>query len=134
MTTPSPAPVVAVLNSSEDIVGMLREVLQEEGFTVVTAQVPDIKAGREDVVAFLRRYDPQVVLYDISPPYEANWTFFRLVQDTEAAKGRPFVVTTTNQRALAELVGEAAVVELLGKPYDLQEVVRAVRRALGQAR
>jgi DNA-binding response OmpR family regulator len=125
------APVVAVFNASADIVGMLREALQEAGFTVVTAHLPDIKAGRTDVVAFLQHYDPRVVLYDIAPPYDENWTFCRLLQDTEAARGRPFVLTTTNQRALAEVVGAAVTLEVLGKPYDLAEVVRAVRRALG---
>jgi DNA-binding NtrC family response regulator len=131
MASGEPAPVVAVLNASEDVVGMLREALQEEGFTVVTAHVPDIKAGREDLIAFLRRYDPRVVVYDISPPYEENWTFLRLIQDTEAARGRAFVLTTTNRRALAEVIGETVAIELLGKPYDLDQLVQAVRRALG---
>jgi DNA-binding response OmpR family regulator len=132
MASGEAAPVVAVLNSSEDIVGMLREALQEEGFTVVVAHVPDVKAGREDIVAFLHRYNPQVVVYDISPPYQENWTFLRLIQDTDAARGRAFVLTTTNRRALAEVVGEALTIELLGKPYDLNQLVQAVRRALGQ--
>jgi DNA-binding response OmpR family regulator len=124
--------VIAVFNSSDDVVALLRETLQEEGFTVVTAHVPDIKAGRQDVLDLLRRYDPPVVIYDISPPYAENWTFFRLLQDTDAARGRQFILTTTNLRALAETVGEAKAIELIGKPYDLDEIVNAVRRALKQ--
>jgi DNA-binding NtrC family response regulator len=121
-----------VLNASEDVAMLLREALQEEGFTVVTARVPDIKAGRANLIAFLERYNPRVIVYDISPPYAENWTFFQLVHDTAAAHGRAFVVTTTNQRALVEAVGEAAAIELLGKPYDVNQVVQAVRRALEQ--
>ncbi len=124
--------MIAVFNSSDDVVALLRETLQEEGFTVVTAHVPDIKAGRQDVLDLLRRYDPPVVIYDISPPYAENWTFFRLLQDTDAARGRQFILTTTNLRALAETVGEAKAIELIGKPYDLDEIVNAVRRALKQ--
>ncbi len=124
--------MIAVFNSSDDVVALLRETLQEEGFVVVTAHVPDIKAGREDVLAFLQRYDPRVVIYDISPPYAENWTFFRLLQDTDAARGRRFILTTTNLRALAEAVGETKAIELIGKPYDLGEIVKAVRHALDQ--
>lgn len=124
--------MIAVFNSSDDVVALLRETLQEEGFTVVTAHVPDIKAGRQDVLDLLRRYDPPVVIYDISPPYAENWTFFRLLQDTDAARGRQFILTTTNLRALAETVGETKAIELIGKPYDLDEIVNAVRRALKQ--
>src|SRR5689334_22487893 len=117
MTASRPAPVVAVMNSSTDVVNLLREALQEEGFTVVTAHVPEIKAGREDFLAMIERHDPQVLIYDVSPPYEENWTFLRLLQDTDAVKGRSFVITTTNLRALAEVAGETHATEMIGKPY-----------------
>jgi len=39
------------------------------------------------------------------------------------------VVTTTNKRALEELIGPNDVVELLCKPYDLQQIVEACTAA-----
>jgi hypothetical protein len=44
-------------------------------------------------------------------------------------QGRAFVVTTTNKRALEELIGPNDVVELLCKPYDLQQIVDACTSA-----
>jgi len=44
-----------------------------------------------------------------------------------------FVLTTTNKPALDQLVGETEAIEIIGKPYDLDQVVAAVRSALGQA-
>ena len=41
-----------------------------------------------------------------------------------------FVVTTTNKNALDELIGPSDVVELLCKPYDLEQIVQAVESAL----
>jgi CheY-like chemotaxis protein len=124
------APVVAVFNASEEVVGMLRAALEAEGFHTISAHVPDIKRGQEDLLAFLEKHDPPVIIYDISLPYEENWTFLRLIMDLESAKGRQFVVTTTNKRALEELVGPTPTFELVGKPYDLEQIIAAVRQAL----
>src|SRR5581483_9499748 len=98
-------PVVAVFNSSADVVQMLRTALEEEGYTTATAHVTEIKQGQQDVVDFFERYDPQVVIYDVSLPYAENWTFFKLIRDTQAAQGRNFIVTTPNKRALEQAIG-----------------------------
>jgi DNA-binding response OmpR family regulator len=77
------------------------------------------------------------VIYDISLPYAENWTFFRLIRDTQAAQGRQFIVTTPNKRALEEVIGQSEVLELIGKPYDMEiilaKVADAVRRAEADA-
>jgi CheY-like chemotaxis protein len=123
-------PVVAIFNSSEDVIQVLRQSLEAEGFPTVTAHVPDIKSGKEDLLAFLDHHDPAVIVYDVSVPYQENWTFLQLIRDTEAAGRRAFIVTTTNKRALEEIVGPTNTTELIGKPYDLEVIVRAVHQAL----
>ncbi len=126
-------PVVAVFNSSADVVQLLRTALEVEGYTTATAHVTEIKQGQQDVVDFFERYDPQVVIYDVSLPYAENWTFFKLIRDTQAAQGRAFIVTTPNLRALQEEIGESAALELTGKPYDLQTILDRVAAALRSA-
>jgi len=126
-------PVVAVFNSSEDTVEMLRLLLEHEGFQTATGHVPDIKRGRTDLLAFVEQHRPSVIVYDISPPLEQNWTFLRLVQNTEALKGCGWVITTTNKEALEGLVGTTGTFELLGKPNDLERIVEAVRNAASRS-
>jgi hypothetical protein len=47
-------------------------------------------------------------------------------------KGRPIVLTTTNEKRLREFVSTSEpVIEIFGKPYDMKEVTAAVRRAAG---
>jgi DNA-binding NtrC family response regulator len=123
---------IAVVNSSEDIVTMLRLALEDEGFATVAGHVPRFKSGHDDLLAFLQTHDPAVIVFDIAPPYADNWRFLNLVRDTRAAQGRAFVITTTNRARLEQEVGDTAAIEIVGKPFDLQEVVDAVRRALKQ--
>ena len=123
-------PVIAVFNSSNDTVDLLRTVLEEQGFQTVAGHIPDLKKGELDLVAFIQHHAPSVIVYDISPPYDANWTFLRLVRSSEPVRDRRFVITTTNKPALDKLVGATEAIEIIGKPYDLQQVVAAVRSAL----
>ncbi|HEX7124346.1 MAG TPA: response regulator [Thermodesulfobacteriota bacterium] len=123
---------VAVLNASDDILELLRRMLEHEGLTTVTAHVDDVKRGRLDLIEFLEAHDPDVILYDIAPPYEDNWAFFRLVRATDAARGRTFIITTTNKQALEQLVGPVGAHEIVGKPFDVDAVLESVRQALAR--
>ncbi len=55
------------------------------------------------------------------------------MRDSEAGQGRTYILTTTNKCALEAFVGEAPALELMGKPYDIDTLVDAVRRALPTA-
>jgi CheY-like chemotaxis protein len=134
-TPPSEAvglrPVVAVFNSADDVIEVLRVALEGAGFVVVSAKLSEIQSGFMDLVAFVHENRPLAIVYDIPRPYEANWNFLRLLRETESLSRLGWVLTTLHKEALEAAVGPTNVVEIvLGKPYSLDDVVGAVRQVL----
>ena len=128
-----PIPVtVAVFNANEDVVEMLRIVLENAGFVVVSAHVDDIRRGMTNLADFIEEHDPRVIVFDLVPPYDRSWRFVEHLKSAPRMKGRAFVLTSTNAKRAEDLSrGATDIHEILGKPYDLDEVVRAVRGAAG---
>jgi hypothetical protein len=55
-----------------------------------------------------------------------------MLRTTDAMRDRLVVLTTTHKGHLEELVGPTDAIEIVGKPYDVNQVIGAVRRGLGQ--
>ncbi|HLL60637.1 MAG TPA: hypothetical protein VK338_02885 [Candidatus Nitrosocosmicus sp.] len=121
---------VAIINSTEDIIEAISLILMDAGFLTVTAISVDFKKGRKDVSTFLKKHDPKVIVYDIAPPYEENWQFFKNVKNSDEAKNRTFILTTTNKDMLEKLTGKTDAIEIVGKPFDMKQIVDAVKKAI----
>ncbi|HKH73914.1 MAG TPA: hypothetical protein VKA59_21295 [Vicinamibacterales bacterium] len=121
--------VVAIFNTSEDCIDMLRIAFEHAGFVVVTAFTNKLRDGEIDLETFMRQHQPRVVIYDIAVPYEHNWRLYQHVRSAPACRDVDFVVTTTNAHQVRQLAGSEPVHEIVGKPYDLDEIVHAVKEA-----
>ena len=121
---------VAVINSTSDITDLLRVALEQSGFVVVTALTPEVRDGHVNFDQFMRQHRPRVVVYDISPPYDANYRLFEHLAAMPAAADSQFVLTSTNPRHVEQLGGlHRRVYEIVGKPFDIAEIVGAAREA-----
>lgn len=121
---------IAIFNTSDDTVEALRLAFQQQGFETVTEHIDRLKRGSVDFLDFVKTHDPQAVVYDISPPYDHNWRFLKLIRATDVMQGRPVVITTTHKANLEQLVGPTDAIEIIGKPYDLEQVVASIKRAI----
>jgi len=120
---------ILVANGNEDVLAALKDVLSEGGFEVMTVHVRPMRLGDMDFREVFRSFAPDFALMDIGPPYPDNWAFARSLVDDPATGGIPFLWTTTNARALAELTGVIAE-ELLLKPYELEQLIEKARALL----
>jgi CheY-like chemotaxis protein len=124
--------VVAVFNSSDDMVELLRVLLERHGFVVVTGHIAAIRKGELDLAAFVQQHQPDVVVYDLIPPYDRQWRFLEHLRSTSPLKSMPFVLTSSNAKATGELAGtDEQIIEILGRPFEFDALVEAVRKATG---
>jgi DNA-binding response OmpR family regulator len=121
---------IAIFNSSEDTVEALRLAFEHQGHETVSAHIDQIKRGQVDFLDFIKTHDPKAVVYDVSPPYDHNFTFLKLLRDTQVMQGRPIILTTTHKVNLERMVGPTDAIEIIGKPYDLEQVVATAVRKL----
>ena len=80
------------------------------------------------------KHNPEVVIFDISPPYDENWQFFKTMRDADVMRGRGSVLTTTNKNRLDEVVGaDSDAIEIVGRPQDVQQIRAAITAATRNA-
>lgn len=115
-----------VIAEDEAIIRLdLREMLEEEGYTVVG------EAGRGDeAVELVRQLDPDLCIFDIKMPGLDGLSAARAVcAERNAAV---VILTAFSQRNLIEQARDAGVLSYLVKPFQRAELVSAIEVALGR--
>jgi CheY-like chemotaxis protein len=127
--------VIGIANTNEDIIDLFRLVFEKEGFATAVIHLVDIKNGKADFPKFVEQHNPVVIVFDIPPPYDDNWTSVSTLRRLPCMEGRGVVITTTHKAHLERLVGESTgAVEIIGKPNDTYAVLEAVQRELQRVR
>ena len=124
-------PVVAVFNSNDDTVELIRAWFERVGIVVVSAHLDDIKRDGFDLPSFVDQHKPSAVVFDIAPPYDRSWLFVQHLLSSTPLSRVPAVFTTTNEQHVREAAGPIDIIEIVGKPYDLDlllDKVQAVTR------
>ena len=122
--------IVALFNASDDTIDMVQSILTESGRdqTLIWCHFSDLKKGIVDFAKYTKKHNPEVVIFDLSPPYDANWHFFKVMRDANVMAGRGIVLTTTNKNRLDEVLGEDSyALEVVGRPNDLQQIDAAIK-------
>jgi DNA-binding NtrC family response regulator len=130
VSTPS---TVAICNASADTLEMLRTAVSQQGYRAVEGYADVVKSGELDFVALVEEHRPDALIWDIAPPHDRNWNFFKLLRSSHLLDHCVIVITTTNKKhleSLATQTTDTGAIELVGKPYDIDVIVLAVAREL----
>ena len=122
--------VVALFNASDDTIDMVQKLLFDSGSdqTLIWCHFADLKKGIVNFGKYMDRHNPEVVIFDLSPPYDENWKYFKTMRDAATMKGRGVVLTTTNKNRLDEVLGEdSRALEVVGRSKDLQQIDAAIK-------
>ncbi|HWW83909.1 MAG TPA: hypothetical protein VNZ26_09930 [Vicinamibacterales bacterium] len=100
--------------------------------SLVWCHFADLKKGVGDLKRYLEKHNPEVVIFDISPPYDANWKFYKTMRDDNGAQRATSIergeASPQRHVNLLEEV-EPAVMSLIRPRESLRSAVR--RRRFG---
>ena len=107
----------------------IAETLGDEGYEASTASngAAALRMLEQDRVS--GRPDPDLILLDMRMPVMDGWTFAREYRKLPGPHARILVITAAHD-ALNRLQ-EVQAVEVLPKPFDLDELLDAVDRCVG---
>jgi DNA-binding NtrC family response regulator len=120
---------VMVINDTEEILALFEAILIEEGYEV------SLHSYRMQDLGEIKKVNPDLIVIDQLFGNEAHgWQVIQKIHmDTSTAK-IPIVVCSTELRLLKELEGHLKAKNILVviKPFDVEELVDAVNKALNQ--
>jgi len=130
------AGIVALFNASDDTINMVQKLLTESSSdqTLICCHFADLKKGVIDFRRYKDKHNPEVAIFDLSPPYDENWAFFKTMRDSDAMQGRGLVLTTTNKMRLDEVLGDNSfALEIVGRTADLAQINAAIKAETAKA-
>jgi len=113
---------ILVVDDDESIRLIVRLCLVEEGYDVEEA------ANGEVAFEVLERFDPELILLDLRMPVMDGWEFARRYH-TRAGPHAPIVAFVAALNATQECA-DIATAAILSKPFDLDDLLSAVRAQL----
>ncbi len=121
---------ILVVDDEVPIADLLSQALADEGYET------------HKVVQSLRVYDavrehqPDLILLDLMMPYLNGQDELRLISmDPESRRQIPVIVVTAmvDAKREEETLRQYGVIEIVLKPFDLNALVRLVKRTIGEA-
>ncbi|MCM2277685.1 MAG: response regulator [Oligoflexia bacterium] len=123
---PEPTEIL-VIDDDRDLRDAMSFILEGEGFQVRTAENGRI------ALELLASYHPAVILLDMRMPVMDGWQFMEEYKRRLRGEAAKIIVFTAAENA-GKRAQEVGVPLYLSKPFDIDDVVKLVKRSLGEKR
>lgn len=110
---------ILVVDDEPDVRDTVREVLEANGFRVVIA------VDGDDCLKKLRNVKPALILLDIMMPGTPVKEIVKKIKNIKVAY---ISVVRTSEAEKEELLKEKCIVDFIQKPFDVDELVKKVKK------
>ena len=116
---------ILVVDDDRQIVGVVRDYLEQAGFGVLTAY------DGETALHTVRREHPTLILLDLMLPDRDGWTIMQILRADAGLRRIPVIMLTARADDTDKIVGlELGADDYITKPFNPREVVARVRSVL----
>lgn len=122
-TSPSAQPTVLIVDDEQCILELLEDILQDAGYTVLTAHDGRI------ALSLARQVRPDLVLTDMMMPHMGGVALCTQLRRDPAMSN----IAILGMSAVPQAAAGVGFTEFLTKPFEFEEVLRCVDQALAQA-
>jgi len=113
---------VMIVDDEPDIRKTVKVLLEKEGYNVITA------VNGDDCLKKLKRDRPELILMDIMMPGLPVKDVVKQIKETKIAY---LSVVRVSEAEKEELLGQPNIVDFIQKPFDIQELVKRVKKLAG---
>jgi DNA-binding response OmpR family regulator len=117
---------ILVVDDEKNLVEMVAEILEEEGFKVISA------FNGEECLKVLRKKKVDLVLLDIMMPKSDGWMVHRKIKENSNWKDLPIIILTAKTDDIDRNIGleVAKVDDFITKPFVPEDLVNRVKEIL----
>jgi CheY-like chemotaxis protein len=118
---------IMVVDDVPDIVELVKTLLEKEGYEIISA------GSADECLKKLKKVTPDLILLDIMMPGMPVKEMLKKIRKNKKWRNIKIIYLTVvrmSEAEKADLLEEANIVDFIEKPFDINYLVRRVKKAL----
>jgi len=116
---------ILIVDDEQDIVETMKFILEAQGYTCFCAY------NGEDGLNMAKELMPNLIILDVMMPKINGYKISRLLKYDNKYKDIPIIMVTARSQEQDKLIGEeTGVNEYISKPFELDDILTAVKKYL----